>query len=84
MLGDMQGKRNLPRSSRSTTAKPPGLELTPDRAFVLHLDARATALRPRRAGRACHLRPEGDVTSVRELVAFLAQAVRNRKRAGDR
>ena len=79
----MQQKRNLPQSSRSTTASKPALELPPDRAFVLHLDARTQPL-SRLIGRVEHVTSgeKAYVTSVRELVAFLARVVRNRNRAG--
>jgi len=61
--------------------KPAVLELPPERAFVLHLDVRA--LPPRRVvGRVEHVTSGrvGHVTSLRELVAFLAAVLRN----GDR
>ena len=72
----MRQKRNIPRSARRPTAKPARLELRPDRAFVLHLDVRAQL--PRRVvGRIEHVTSGkvAHVTSVRELVAFLAQVL---------
>jgi hypothetical protein len=72
----MQRKPNTPRSRQRTTAGRT-LELPPDRAFVLHLDARA--LPPRRligrvehvtSGRVTH------VTSLRELLTFFADVLR--------
>lgn len=71
----MQRKPNTPRSRPRTTS---GLafELPPDRAFVLHLDARAQP--PRHlVGRVEHV-TSGRVThftSLRELLAFLADVL---------
>jgi hypothetical protein len=72
----MQRKPNTPRSHQRTA---PGraLELPPDRAFVLHLDARAQP--PRRViGRVEHVTSGRvtHVTSLRELLAFLADVLR--------
>jgi hypothetical protein len=72
----MQRKPNTPRSPQPTTS---GLvlELPPDRAFVLHLDARAQP--PRRViGRVEHVTSGRvtHVTSLRELLAFLADVLR--------
>jgi hypothetical protein len=64
-------------SRQRANAKMPALELRPDRAFVLHLDARA--LPPRRiAGRIEHFTSGrvARITSLRELGAFLAQVLR--------
>ena len=72
----------MARSSQRTTAKPAGFDLSPDRAFVLHLDARARP--PRRVvGRVEHVTSGqvAHVTSLRELVAFLAQVLRQRVRS---
>jgi hypothetical protein len=77
----MERNRKVPRSSQRTTARPTTLELPPDRAFVLHLDARAQP--PRRvAGRIEHVTSGqvAHVTSLRELVAFLAAVLRNGNR----
>jgi len=57
-------------------------ELPPDRAFVLHLDVRAQP--PRRAlGRVEHVTSGqvAHVTSLRELLAFLAAALRETVRS---
>ena len=57
-------------------------ELPPDRAFVLHLDVRAQP--PRRVlGRVEHVTSGqvAHVTSLRELLAFLAAALRETVRS---
>ena len=67
-----------PRSPRRDAAKPVPLELLPDRAFVLHLDTRARP--PRRVvGRVVHVTSGrvAHVTSLREMVAFLAEVLRD-------
>ena len=72
----MQRKPNTPRSRQRTTAGR-ALELPPDRAFVLHLDARAQP--PRRViGRVEHVTSGrvAHVTSLHELLAFLADVLR--------
>ena len=77
----MERNRKMPRSSQRTTSKPAVFELPPDRAFVLHLDASAQP--PRRVlGRVEHITSGrvAHVSSLRELVAFLAAVLRN----GDR
>ena len=77
----MARTRNTPRSAQRTASNSAPLELPPDRAFVLHLDARAHP--PRRVvGRVEHVTSGqvAHVTSLRELVAFLARVLRN----GDR
>jgi len=59
-------------------ARPVPPELPPDRAFVVHLDARARP--PRRlVGRVEHVTSGrvAHVTSLRELVAFLAEVLRD-------
>jgi len=69
------------RSTPRSTAKPVTLELPPDRAFVLHLDARAQP--PRRViGRVEHVTSGqvAHITSLRQLVAFLAATLRNGRR----
>jgi hypothetical protein len=69
----MPRKPNLPQQRTSR----PALELPPDRAFVLHLDARAQP--PRRVvGRVEHVTSGrvAHVTSLRELLAFLADVLR--------
>jgi hypothetical protein len=72
----MPRKPKTPGSSPRTTAEP-ARELPPERAFVLHLDTRAQL--PRRviarvehvtSGRVTH------VTSLPELLAFLAEVLR--------
>jgi len=70
-----------PRSPQRTTPKPATFELRPERAFVLHLDASAQP--PRRVvGRVEHVTSGqvAHVTSLRQLLAFLAAVLRN----GDR
>jgi len=77
----MERNRKMPRSSERTTSKPTALELPPDRAFVLHLDAGAQP--PRRvAGRVEHVTSGqvAHITSLRQLVAFLAAVLGNRDR----
>lgn len=77
----MQQKRKIPRSSPPPIAKPARLELRPDRAFVLHLDVRAQL--PRRVvGRVEHVTSGqvAHVTSLGELMAFMAKVLRNQAR----
>ena len=77
----MTQNRKLSRSSRRTTPRPPASELSPDRAFVLHLDVCAQL--PRRVvGRIEHVTSAqvAHVSSLRELVAFMAQVLRNHGR----
>ena len=74
----------MPRSSQRTTSKPAAFELSPDRAFVLHLDARAQP--PRRvAGRVEHVTSGqvAHVTCLRELVDFLAKVLRAERRRAE-
>jgi len=70
--------RNTPPSAQRTAANSAPLELPPDRAFVLHLDAHA---RPseRVVGRIEHITSGkvAHVTSLRELVAFLTDVLRD-------
>jgi hypothetical protein len=56
--------------------EPPLLELVPERAFVLHLDSRARPPR-RMLGRVEHVTSGRvtHITSLRELVAFLADVL---------
>jgi hypothetical protein len=72
--------RNTRGSAERTAASPAPLELPPDRAFVLHLDARA---RPSKqmVGRIEHVTSGkvAHVGSLRELVAFLAEVLGDRK-----
>jgi hypothetical protein len=78
----MRQKRNI-RSSPPPTAKPVRLELLPDRACVLHLDVRAQL--PRRVvGRVEHVTSGqvAHVTSLGELMAFMAKVLRNQVRGG--
>ena len=80
MVARVARTRNTPRSAERTTASPAPLELPADRAFVLHLDARA---RPseRLVGRIEHVTSGkvAHVTSLRELVAFLTDVLRDQK-----
>ncbi|HSP96518.1 MAG TPA: hypothetical protein VL049_04655 [Candidatus Dormibacteraeota bacterium] len=76
IVAPMQRKPTTPRSRQRTTSGL-ALELPPDRAFVLHLDARAQP--PRRVlGRVEHVTSGRvtHVTSLRELLAFLAEVLR--------
>jgi hypothetical protein len=79
----MQMKSKTPRSHQRRTSGP-ALELPPERAFVLHLDARAQP--PRRViGRVEHV-TSGRVThvsSLRELLTFLADVLRQQVAATD-
>jgi len=77
----MERDRKTSSSAQRTSAKPAAFELPPDRAFVLHLDACAQP--PRRvAGRIEHITSGqvAHITSLRQLVAFLAAVLRNRDR----
>ncbi len=80
----MERNRKMRKRSQRTTSKPSAFELPPDRAFVLHLDACAQP--PRRvAGRVEHV-TSGQVayvTSLRELLAFLAVVLRNGNRGDE-
>jgi len=81
----VQQKRNIPRSTRRRPANPGGLELLPDRAFVLQLDLRARL--PRRVvGRAEHVTSGrvAHVTSLSQLIAFMAKVLRDQVRGGGR
>ena len=72
----MERKRKRPPSTGRATAKPDVFDLRPERAFVLHVDARAQP--PRRvAGRVEHIASGhvAHVASVRELVLFLAEVL---------
>jgi hypothetical protein len=82
IVAAMQRNPHTPRSHPRTTSGL-ALELPPDRAFVLHLDARAQL--PRRViGRVEHVTSGRvtHVTSLRELLAFLADVLRQQV-AGD-
>ncbi|PYR41375.1 MAG: hypothetical protein DMF95_31175 [Acidobacteria bacterium] len=74
----MARTRNTPRSAQRTASNSAPLELPPDRAFVLRLDAHA---RPseRLVGRIEHVTSGkvAHVTSLRELVAFLTDVLRD-------
>ena len=77
----MQQKRNIPRSFPPPTVKPARLELSPDRAFVLHLDVHARL--PRQVvGRVEHVTSGqvAHVTCLGELMAFMAKVLRNQVR----
>ncbi len=81
IVGGMRQKRNIPGSFPPRTAKPAQLELRPDRAFVLHLDVRAQL--PRRVvGRVEHVTSGqvAHVTSLGELMTFMAKVLRNNER----
>ena len=78
----MQRNRNILRSSPTATVKPVRCELRPDRAFVVHLDVRAQLPR-RMVGRVEHV-TSGQVayvTSLGELMLFMAKVLRNQVRA---
>jgi hypothetical protein len=80
IVASMQRMPRTPRSHQHLTS---GLELRPERAFVLHLDARAQP--PRRViGRVEHVASGRvtRVTSLRELLVFLADVLRQEV-AGD-
>jgi hypothetical protein len=68
--------QNPRRTAERAASNPAPLELSADRAFVLHLDANA---RPseRLVGRVEHVTSGkvAHVTSLRELVAFLAEVL---------
>ena len=71
-------KRDTSRSQPDADARSVPLELPPDRAFVLHLDAHARP--PRRLlGRVEHVASGrvAHVTSLRELVTFLIDVLRD-------
>ena len=82
MLGCMQRKENRPPSSSPPAAKPSPLDLPPDYAFVLHLDARTQPPR-RMVGRVEHVTSGqvAHVASLQELVTFLATVLRSLGRA---
>jgi hypothetical protein len=65
------------RSAQRPTPKPTTLELSPDRAFVVHLDTRALPLR-HVVGRVEHITSGrvAHVASLRELATFLAKVLR--------
>jgi hypothetical protein len=70
--------RNTSRSAQRTASSIAPLELPPDRAFVLHLDAGAQP--PRRVvGRVEHITSGrvAHITSLRGLVAFLTDVLRD-------
>jgi hypothetical protein len=76
----MEQKRK-PRSAQHPTANPAAGELRSDRAFVLHLEARAQL--PRHVvGRVEHVTSGqvAHVTSRAELMAFMAKVLRNQAR----
>jgi hypothetical protein len=77
----MDRARKMPRSAQRPTAQPATLELSPDRAFVVHLDARA--LPPRHVvGRVEHINSGrvARVASLRELATFMAKVLRTQVR----
>jgi hypothetical protein len=71
-------KRNRSGSRRNEARGPIALELSPERAFVVHLDARAQPPR-RMLGRIEHVTSGriAHITSLRALVAFLAEVLRD-------
>ena len=74
----MAQNRKTSESRRDAACGPVALELPPDRAFVLHLDAHARP--PRRVvGRVEHVTSGrvAHVTSLRGLVAFLTDVLRD-------
>ncbi len=74
----MERSGKMSRSAQRPTAKPVALELRPERAFVVHLDVRARP--PRRVvGRVEHVTSGqvAHVTSLGELMAFMANVLRN-------
>src|SRR5262249_27997311 len=82
-VGCVKQKRNIPRSTPRPPANPGGLELRPDHAFVLHLDLPARL--PRRVvGRAEHVTSGrvAHVTSLSQLIAFMAKVLRDQNRRG--
>jgi hypothetical protein len=79
----MERNRKMPRSPRRTSSKLAALELPPDRAFVLQLDAGAQP--PRRvAGRVEHVTSGqvAHITSLRQLAAFLAAVLQATPQGG--
>src|SRR4029453_2165382 len=82
-VGCMESDRKRPRGSRHTTAKQAAREVRADRAFVLQLDERAQP--PRHVtGRVEHVTSGqvAHITSLRELLAFLAKVLRNHRAGG--
>jgi len=75
--------RSTSRSAKRTASSARPLELPPDRAFVLHLDAR-TRPSQRLVGRIEHVTSGkvAHVASLRELVAFLTDVLRDRESKG--
>jgi hypothetical protein len=72
----MAQKRDTSGSRRDAAAGPVALELPPDRAFVLHLDARAQPPR-RMLGRIEHVTSGriARIRSLRELLTFLREVL---------
>ena len=77
MVAGMQRKSNTPRSDAGAAGPQVRRGLSPDRAFVLHLDMRA---RPPShiVGRVEHITSGrvAHVTSVREFLAFVTEVLR--------
>jgi hypothetical protein len=71
-------QRSISGSRRNEASDPIALELSPERAFVLLLDARAQPPR-RMLGRIEHVTSGriARITSLGELVAFLAEVLRD-------
>jgi len=77
----MKIHHRVPPPPQRPPAPPATLELSPDRAFVLHLDVHAQP--PSRvAGRVEHVASGrvAHVTSLGELLVFLAEVLRNGER----
>ena len=77
----MERNGKMSRPAPRQTAKPAALEPRPERALVVHLDVRARP--PRRVvGRVEHLTSGqvAHVTSLGELMAFMAKVLRNHVR----
>jgi hypothetical protein len=72
----MRQTRKILGSSRATVSTPSGIDLPPDRAFVLQLDSRTQPPR-RMMGRAEHITSGrvGHFGSLAELLAFLTNVL---------
>jgi hypothetical protein len=83
MIAPVARTRSTRRSPPRTDASRPPLELPPDRAFVLQLDAHASPAK-RLIGRIEHVTSGrvAHVGSLRELVAFLSEVVGDRAPRG--
>ena len=81
----MERKRNSDESQLGEIPGSVALQLSPERAFVLHLDARADPPR-RMLGRIEHVTSGrmARITSLRELIGFLRDLLRQTARSGER